>query len=347
VAEPCILNREEPCHCHDSSGTTTYAWDYENRLTSATLPGGAGVVTFKYDPFGRRIQKSSASGTTNYTYDGESIVVEYDAGGVLIAKYAQGIGIDEPLAMWRGGAVSYYHADGLGSVTSLTDGSGSAVAAYATDAFGKSIASAGAVINAFRYTGREWDQETALYYYRARYYDPAIGRFLSEDPITFEEGTNFYRYVDNSPVDWADSFGLAKCTYSIKERILRCRPDNPKNKPVVIPVSSGNNGDGLQCKDNPECTRKRDRGPIPQGEWEWTKGYTAKANGRVLRPRPGTNTYDRDFDLFRSHSCENPFGPAKGPKFCSEGCITGLPRDIRKLNRLLDAEPGSTVMVTD
>jgi RHS repeat-associated protein len=190
---------------------TTYAWDFENRLVSVTLPGSGGTVSFKYDPFGRRIQKSSASGTTNYAYDGADMAEEVDASGSALARYTMGPGIDEPLTMLRGGVSSYYQADGLGSVTSLTDGSGSLAASYTYDSFGKLVTSSGTPVNPFRYTARESDSETGLYYYRARYYDPSVGRFLSEDPLGFGgEDVNFYRYVDNDPTDWFDPFGLMK-----------------------------------------------------------------------------------------------------------------------------------------
>ncbi len=195
----------------DVSGTTTYAWDFENRLLSVTLPGSGGTVSFKYDPFGRRIQKSSAVGTTNYAYDGADMAEEVDATGSAMARYAMGPGIDQPLAMLRSGATSYYQADGLGSITSLTDASGSLAASYTYDSFGKPVTSSGTLINPFRYTGRELDAETGLYYYRARYYDPSAGRFISEDPLSLGgEDTNFYRYVDNDPANWFDPFGLKK-----------------------------------------------------------------------------------------------------------------------------------------
>ena len=90
-----------------NAATTGYTWDFENRLTSVVLPGTGGVVSIKYDPLGRRIQKSSSSGTTNYVYDGASIADEYDANGSVLAQYAQGAGIDEPLAMSRSGTIAY------------------------------------------------------------------------------------------------------------------------------------------------------------------------------------------------------------------------------------------------
>ena len=165
-------------------------------------------------PLGRRIQKiwpNTANNSTmvrNYLYDGANIVTELNASGAVVASYTQGAGIDEPLAMRRGGYISYYHADGLGSVTSLTNTNAQPVATYVYDSFGNTTATEG-IFNPFRYTGREQDPETGLYYYRARYYDPTIGRFLSEDPIGFRGGINKYAYVGNRPLNFVDPFG--KC----------------------------------------------------------------------------------------------------------------------------------------
>jgi len=80
---------------------------------------------------------------------------------------------------------------------------------YTYDSFGKQTASNGSLVNPFRYTARESDTETGLYYYRARYYDSASGRFLTEDPLRFGAGTNFYRYVFNNPGNFVDPRGLA------------------------------------------------------------------------------------------------------------------------------------------
>jgi len=193
-----------------TSGTSVigYTWDLENRLSSVTLPNNGGTVSFRYDPFGRRIQKASAGSVTNYVYDGPNIIAELNASGGVVASYTQGTGIDEPLAMRRGGYIGYYHADGLGSVTSLTNTNTQTVATYVYDSFGNTTATEG-IFNPYRYTGREQDPETGLYYYRARYYDPSIGRFLSEDPIRFWGGIDFYKYVDNNPPNATDPSGKA------------------------------------------------------------------------------------------------------------------------------------------
>jgi RHS repeat-associated protein len=184
----------------------TYAWDYDNRLIQVVV-SGSGTVTFKYDPFGRRIQKSGPNGTTNYVYDGSNIVEEYNENGVLIAKHEQGQGIDEPLAQLRSNTLSFYHADGLGSATSLTDSTGAVIARYAYDAFGNQTTSTGSLANPYRYTAREYDGETGLYYYRSRYYDPQARRFVSEDPIGLNGGINLYSYVGNNPVNYVDPEG--------------------------------------------------------------------------------------------------------------------------------------------
>jgi RHS repeat-associated protein len=119
------------------------------------------------------------------------------------------LNIDEPLAMLRSGTTSFYQADGLGSLTSLSNGSGALANTYTYDSFGNLTASSGSITNSLRYTGREWDGETGLYYYRARYYDSSVGRFISEDPLSFGAGIDFYSYVKNNPVRTFDPSGLA------------------------------------------------------------------------------------------------------------------------------------------
>src|SRR5277367_3679611 len=107
-----------------SAGTTTYGWDYENRLASVTVPGTGGTLAFKYDGLGRRVQKvftqNSTSTTTNYLYDGSNAVEDVDQNGNVLARYIMTQNVDEALAELRAGTASYYSQDGLGSVTSLT-----------------------------------------------------------------------------------------------------------------------------------------------------------------------------------------------------------------------------------
>jgi RHS repeat-associated protein len=195
----------------EAAGVTQYSWDYENRLKQVVLPGTAGTVNFKYDPFGRRVQKAFTQGatttTTNYVYDGANLIEEVDSSGNVLVRYTQEPRVDGPLSMLRGGTTSYYEQDGINSVTSLSNSAGAVANSYTYDSFGKLTASSGTVINPFQYTAHVFDSETGINQFRARYYDQSAGRFLSEDPIHFAGGVNFYNYVRNNPVNFRDPSG--------------------------------------------------------------------------------------------------------------------------------------------
>jgi len=158
----------------------------------------------------------TASVPTVYLYDGPTLMEEVDNSGNVLARYTQDQGIDDPVAMLRSGTTSYYQADALGTVTSLSNGAGALANTFTYDSFGNATASSGTITNPVRYTGREFDAETGLYDYRARYYDPTVGRFNSEDPVGFSADINFYGYVSNNPIDFIDPTGWKKkCTTRI------------------------------------------------------------------------------------------------------------------------------------
>lgn len=186
--------------------TTTYTFDDENRLIQITK--GTDTIIYAYDPFGRRIAKTVNGTMTRYVYDGNTIVAEYNNLGNVAARYAHSLNIDEPLAVQQGSATSFYHANGLGSIVALTNAAGSVVQTYSYDSFGN-ITQSGSITQPFTYTAREYDSETGLYFYRARYYDPKAGRFITKDTISFAGGdVNLYNYVQNNPVNFKDPLGL-------------------------------------------------------------------------------------------------------------------------------------------
>ncbi len=191
------------------SGSTLYEWDYENRLTRVVTP--TITAEYAYDPFGRRIAKrateSGITTTATYFYDGQSIILEYDETGAIVNRYLHGPNIDEPLSVTTSKEKYYYHADGLGSIVALTDKTGKVVQTYEYDSFGNLKDQKNRIKQPFTYTGREYDRETGLYYYRARYYVPMEGRFASKDPIGFKGGINLYSYVLNNPLRYKDPYG--------------------------------------------------------------------------------------------------------------------------------------------
>ncbi len=190
-----------------------YTYDAENRLTqvqefAAGNPTAITTSNYRYDGLGRRIEKVANGQTKRYIYDGEDILLEYDGSNVLQARYTHGPGIDEPIAVTKGASTFFYHQDGLGTVTDLTDSVGATAKSYSYDAYGNILDSPGTVEQSYTYTGREFDSETGLYYYRARYYDAATGRFLQKDMVGIKRGSNLYSYLRDNPSNGTDSTGL-------------------------------------------------------------------------------------------------------------------------------------------
>jgi len=142
-----------------------------------------------------------------YVYDDMDIALEY-VSGTLVNQFVHGSGVDEHLGIVQSGTPYYYLTDGLGSVTRITDGSGAVVQSYVYTAFGK-VTATGLFVQPYSFTGREYDAETGLHYYRARYLDPDSGRFIGKDPIGFEAGDPvLYGYVGGNAVNLRDPLGL-------------------------------------------------------------------------------------------------------------------------------------------
>ena len=193
----------------DSSGTTQYSWDFESRLKQVSLPNGK-FVTYKYDALGRRIQRAPNSGvSTNFIYDGQDVVRDLNSDGSTV-DYLNGPGIDNKLRLTDSRLAAtgplYFLQDHLGSTVALTNSLGVVSSQMNYDAFGN--LTTGASLTRYTYTGREFDSDTGLYYYRARWYDPQVGRFISEDPIGLAGGINQFAYVGNNPQSAKDPTGL-------------------------------------------------------------------------------------------------------------------------------------------
>ena len=186
-----------------NDGINTYVWDARNRLVA--MSGGA-TAAFSYDPLGRRSRKTINSIGSQFLYDGSDIAAEI-GGGAVGASYLSSLNIDEPFIRQTSTGNEHFHTDALGSSLALSNAYGSSATTYTYEPFGKTTVT-GTSSNAIQYTGRENDG-TGLAYYRARYYQPRLQRFIAEDPIGFAGGdVNLYGYALNNPTRFVDPLGL-------------------------------------------------------------------------------------------------------------------------------------------
>jgi RHS repeat-associated protein len=185
-------------------------------LVQCISDGGTVHANYAYDPLGRRIEKSGAGVTTTYYLsDGADEIAEYDQNKALTVRYVPGPAIDEPVAVVTGNAAPYthryFHTDRQGSVIAMSDDSGAKVEGpYVYDPYGNCFSGGSARSSSgepYRFTGRRLDPETGLLYYRARYYWPQGGRFLSTDPVGYAADLNLYTYVGNDPTNRTDPTG--------------------------------------------------------------------------------------------------------------------------------------------
>ena len=192
---------------------TEYRYDCQHRLIGVSLPGGS-TATYKYDAFGRRIEKTVDGHTTEFLWQGERLIAE--SAENRYRSYIYEPGSFRPLAMLDGegplkAAPFYYQLDHLGTPQELTDYSGEIMWSAKYRAYGNLAAlDVSEIDNPLRFQGQYFDAETGLHYNRHRYYNPGTGRFLTPDPIKLAGGLNSYQYVPN-PTGWVDPLGLSGC----------------------------------------------------------------------------------------------------------------------------------------
>ena len=191
-----------------------YSWTVWNQLRSVESFTSAALSTkkiqFTYGPMGRRLSKTVDGVMERYLYSGQNMIAIMNSSSTLTHRIIHDERVDSPLSIIdASGNRYYYHKDYLGSVVGLSDATGNGIENYSYDAYGQTVKSSSVDTgNPFAFTAREMDDDD-LYYYRARYYDPSIGRFLSEDPLGFSSGDfNWYRYVSNNPINYFDPYGF-------------------------------------------------------------------------------------------------------------------------------------------
>jgi len=197
----------------EKTGVTRYHYDAEGNLIRAELPGGKTVV-YGYGPFGERIWREEDGNRIYYLLDGYDLLQELSSDFKPLSTYLYS-GLDQPLMVrFANGNKNIFHQDALGTVLGLSDAKGRISVRYIYDAFGNSThQEVQALAQPLRFTGRPLDSTTGLYDFRARFYDPKLGRFISRDPVlgNIDDPVSLspYLYVRNNPLRYVDRSGAA------------------------------------------------------------------------------------------------------------------------------------------
>ena len=253
-----------------SDGGRSYTWNTRNELTSLAGPTNA---SFAYDAFGRRRSKTTGA-TTQFLYDRLNLIQEL-ASGTPTANVLAGLGIDEYFTRTDAVGGRTYLTDALGSTVALADGAGTIHTEYSYEPFGTTVTSGSGTTNSLGFAAREADG-TGLYFYRARYFDPKLQRFISEDPLGFGGGdVNLHAYVANDPVNLIDPTGQA-----IYISRPGCAPPTPGRNPPLGGTRSYAEGVQLACLGRSRWRQAvRGLSPLPP------RRQPARQRRRHARPR--------------------------------------------------------------
>lgn len=213
-ADDSMLTAGSNSYTYDANGNLltrtgaaqSYEYNPADQLIKVNLPGNKNN-SFKYYSDGSRLSMTDQNGSLTYfLYDGDNILAELNADGTTRNTYTSN-GVNGWISKNSPTESYFYYTDGIGSISNLTDGDEATVKSYSYNSYGKVIDHTGTLNNRFAYTGQVRDSDTGLFYYRARYYDPEVGRFTQKDPSGMVDGTNLYVYVQNNPLTYKDETG--------------------------------------------------------------------------------------------------------------------------------------------
>lgn len=311
--------------------TTMYEYDPYNKL--ARVINENGEIEFNYYADGLRYSKTVNGAKTYYIWNGSNIIAETDANGSLITNYYRGLQIIASETPSDNVGLKYYSYNGHGDVFKLTDRNKNVIVSYEYDAFGNQKNSIANDTNPFRYCGEYFDGETGLIYLRARYYDPGLGRFISEDPI--RDGLNWYVYCGNNPIRFIDPSGLLEM-YVQPENGLNVRSGPGTSYKIICTLAQGTKVNTIDMR---EVQRPRANGyrwiQLESGGWvadEFLGAYSptvksdtamstpvvveATADGRRSLPLEGEpNSTDTLYKPDGTPKQERKYGPDGKPEY--------------------------------
>jgi len=209
----------------DNNDTHYYTYDFDNNMIGISAVNDTNVISYIYSPDGKRLKKYLNGIGTKYFYDNDDVTTEYDTNTTVQIHYTNNLGIDDIISAKRNSNVEYYHKDALGSVVNLTSNIENINVSYRYSAFGSIESQSNSHQNEYTYTGRQIDREAGLYYYRSRYYNSEIGRFIKKDDfkgnIYKNLSLNYYIYCFNTPSNLNDPYGFSPSIPRIIYRTLR------------------------------------------------------------------------------------------------------------------------------
>jgi RHS repeat-associated protein len=209
--------------------TKKYYYDSENRMIqfehqASDISPVDIMATYKYDIFGRRLRKDVNGAVTNFFWENDTMTYELDASYQPIRKYLVGMGIDNYEGHLEYSEITdwphifdanynppwySYMKDQVGTIYKLYSlKTRSVVDSRTYDSFGNLVIQTGTTKTPLGFQGKYFDQESGLNYFYHRYYNPGIGRFISEDPIGLEGGLNIFAFALNGPIELRDKYGL-------------------------------------------------------------------------------------------------------------------------------------------
>lgn len=333
-----------------NDGSRYLLYDIYNRLISvAVSPTVQPYLLLDYDPMGRLASTTFNGTTTSYLYDDKNLIAEYN-GATMLRRYVHGNGQDEPLVWFEGTGTamkSYFYQNSQGSIIAVANSSGvidpvnyPQTAIYKYSPYGEPLVATnptnwGQLTKSFsgarfRYTGQTTIPEAGLYYYRARVYDPAFGRFMQTDPIGSKDNLDLYVYTGDDPVNASDPEGTSTLTYDDNSHTLTLNRNDGTSQTFV-------------AYNNPQRSA---RGPFPTGTHAYAGAIyhgddpNSKTGPRVyvfnVQDVPGYEDAE-GYSVHSGHQDQKDGLGRTGPQYATNGCIRTTDEATQAIQDTIDS----------